>query len=409
LPNAALAATPRQAEFAVWRGTGAGNSGCENFVGSRREVMLQFDLASRAEPMSNEERTGTEAMGKPEGFSPMARRFLAALAVTALLCGHAFAAKPRVELEVFSDPGLQATTAAQRWTKTLGDAGFDAVRFRPLRNGDRPNVQTQTIGSSTVVNVTAQLTSRGALVTSAGQFTASDSAKLQKWLAELQAGGGLPGERKSVFGLTGKQFVDLKAALAKPINFATKGERPEKVWSQIKAGLSIPLVIDRQVEKEMLADEPVRDELQGLATGTALAAVVRTAGGVLVPRPAGKQIEIVATEPQRGVDAWPIGWPPEEKNPQKVLPVLFEFINVEIPGVPAAEAIAAIQPRVQAPFLFDYNNMVSQRVDLKKLVKVPAGKSYYNRILDRVLYQAGLKFEVRSDDAGKPFIWITTL
>jgi hypothetical protein len=346
----------------------------------------------------------------------MVRQTLAALAIAAIfLSRSAIAAKPRVEIEVFTDPGMHGTkglqnnTAAQRWTKMLGDAGFDAVRVRPLGNGDRPDVKTQTVGTTTFVIVSGQLNSKGALVTSAGQFTFSDNAKLKKWLADLQAGGGLPGERKTVFGLNGKQFVDLKTALAKPVGFATKGERPEKVWAQIKTALPMPLVIDRQVEKEMQADEPVRDELKDVSVGTALAAIVRTAGGVLVPRPAGKQIELVATEPQRGVDSWPVGWPPEEKDNQKVLPVLFEFINVEIPGVPAAEAIAAIEPRLQVPLLYDHNNMVRQRIDLKKQVKVPAGKSYYHRIFESVLHQAGLKFEVRPDEARKPFLWITTM
>jgi hypothetical protein len=337
-------------------------------------------------------------------------RFFPAAFVVLIFCGDiAWGAKPRVEIEVFAEPGLSNTTAAQRWTKTLGDAGFDAVRFRPLQNGDRPDVQTQTTGASTVVNVTAQLTGRGTLVTSGGQFTYSESTKLKKWLGDLQSGGGLPGERKTVFGLTGQQFADLKAALAKPVGYSTKGQRPEKIWEQIKSALPVELTVDPMIAKEMLADEPVRDELKGLAAGTVLAAIVRPAGGVLVPRPAGKQIELVASQPQRGVDAWPIGWPPEEKGDQKIIPALFEFINVDFPGNPAEDAIAAIQPRLGVPLVFDYNNMARQRIDLKKSVKVPAGKTYYRRILERVLYQAGMKFEVRVDDAGKPLIWITTL
>lgn len=340
----------------------------------------------------------------------MTRSRLVAFAVFVIFCSDvAWGAKPRVEIEVFAEPSLSSSSAAQRWTKTLGDAGFDAVRFRPLRNGDRPDVQTQTVGGSTVVSVTAQLTGRGTLITSAGQITTSESTKLKKWLGDLQSGGGVPAERKTVFGLTGQQFADLKTALGRPIAYATKGQRPEKIWEQIKSTLPVPLTVDPIIEKEMLADEPVRDELQGLATGTVLAALVRPAGGVLVPRPAGKQIELFATQPQRNVDAWPIGWPPEEKDDQKVVPALFEFINVDFPGNPAEDAIAAIQPRLQVPFIFDYNNMARQRVDLKKTVKIPAGKTYYRRILERVLYQAGLKFEVRVDDAGKPLVWITTL
>ena len=62
---------------------------------------------------------------------------------------------------------------------------------------------------------------------------------------------------------------------------------------------------------------------------------------------------------------------------------------------------------MKAPLLFDHNGMVQERVDLTKKVKVQAGKSYYRRILDRVLFQVKLKAEVRLDDAGKPLIWVS--
>ena len=77
--------------------------------------------------------------------------------------------------------------------------------------------------------------------------------------------------------------------------------------------------------------------------------------------------------------------------------------------MPAEQAIEAIKGRIKVPVLMDHNNLVRGRVDLKKAVKVPAGKTFYRRILDRVLFQVGLKAEVRVDDAEKPLIWITTL
>ena len=106
---------------------------------------------------------------------------------------------------------------------------------------------------------------------------------------------------------------------------------------------------------------------------------------------------------------WPIGWPSEEKDEANVIPMLYQYTDVEIDGVTAQEAIDAIQGRLKTPLVWDYNNLIRGRIDLKKTVKVKAGKTYYRRILDQVLYQAGLKCEVRTDDAGKPLIWITTL
>jgi hypothetical protein len=318
-------------------------------------------------------------------------------------------AKSRVEIEIAVDPGLQANVASQRWAKTLGDLGLDGVRFRPLKNGDRPEVKQQGAGPTALIQITAQLNNRGALVTSGGQFGPSDNAKLKKWLADLQAGGAVPGERKTVFGLTGEQFAAAKKTLSTPIGFSTKGMRPETAIAQIKPLLALQLVIDPAFERSVIADDPLRDELQGLSAGTALAAIARPAGGVLLPRPAGKEVQLALTSPQVGGEMWPIGWPPEEKDEQKLVPALYEFIPVDIDGVPASDAITALQRRIQVPMLFDHNNMVRQRIDLKKPVKVPPGKKYYRQIFERVLNQAGLRSEVRVDDAGKPLIWVTPM
>jgi hypothetical protein len=139
-----------------------------------------------------------------------------------------------------------------------------------------------------------------------------------------------------------------------------------------------------------------------------VAAVARSAGAVLVPKASRSGTELVLVPAAVGSDSWPIGWPPEVKDESKVVPKLFDFTRVDIDGVPASRAMDAIADYIQVPMLFDYNNMVQHRVDLKKPVKVAAGQSYYRRILDRVLFQVGLKADVRIDDAGKPFLWITT-
>ncbi len=336
--------------------------------------------------------------------------FVGAIFIVGQVCPQIVsAAVPRIEMEVAVDPGLQANVAAQRWAKTLSDLGVDNVRFRPLKNGDQVKVQQQTSGQAGLIQITAQLNNRGEIVTSGGQFLPSDVGKLKKWLADVQAGGGVAGERKTVFGLSGDQFAEVKRVLSAPVIFSTKGLRPEKVLADIKPGLALPLVIDPAIERAIIGDEPVRDELQGLSIGTALAAIARPAGGVLAPRPAGKQVQLALMSPTSGGDMWPIGWPPEEKDEQKLVPALYEFINVDIDGVPAGEAITALQGRLNVPMLFDHNGMVRQRIDLKKTVKVPPGKTYYRRIFERVLNQIGLRSEVRVDDAGKPLIWVTPM
>ena len=79
------------------------------------------------------------------------------------------------------------------------------------------------------------------------------------------------------------------------------------------------------------------------------------------------------------------------------------------PDTPLEESMAAIQKRVNAPFLLDQNSLARQRVDLKKKLSLPKANLSYARILDKLLSQVKCKIEVRLDEADKPFVWVTTL
>src|SRR5262245_12509945 len=98
-------------------------------------------------------------------------------------------AAPRVEIEVLTKPGLNATTSSQQWMKTLANAGFSNAQFRPVQAGDRIEVQATGSGAAATIHVTAQLDEHGMLITPGGQFAVSDSAKLKKWVEDLQSGG----------------------------------------------------------------------------------------------------------------------------------------------------------------------------------------------------------------------------
>jgi hypothetical protein len=40
---------------------------------------------------------------------------------------------------------------------------------------------------------------------------------------------------------------------------------------------------------------------------------------------------------------------------------------------------------------------------------MPEARSYYKKVLSRVLFQAKMKCELRVDEAGTPFLWISPL
>ena len=106
-------------------------------------------------------------------------------------------------------------------------------------------------------------------------------------------------------------------------------------------------------------------------------------------------------------DAWPIGTRPKE-SPGELAPDLFKFINVEINDRPLSEALDAIEQRVKIPFLYDHNALARHEVDLETHVDLPARKTFYKKIIDLLLFQVMLKSELRADESGAPFLWITS-
>ena len=107
-------------------------------------------------------------------------------------------------------------------------------------------------------------------------------------------------------------------------------------------------------------------------------------------------------------ESWPVGWPPQ-KIPGTLAPALFKFLNVEIRDIVLQEALDALKPRIGLPMLMDHNSMVRNRIDPKTVkVTVPAGRTFYKRILDRLLSQVGLTCQLRVDEAEKPFLWVTS-
>jgi hypothetical protein len=316
---------------------------------------------------------------------------------------------PRVQFEIVTAEGLAPATT-QKWYQTLTDLKVDGLRIRGESSGDQPKVDQAGTSDRPQFRVSGRINSRGVLIVPGGQFTIDERAKLVRWIQEL-ADHGVEGvtEQKSAFGLTRQQLEETTKDLMRPVAFSTKGLPPTDAARKIAAALKLKLIVDHEIKQALAADDPLRDELVGLSSGTALAAILRPAGAALVPvKPAGQPVQLRLVASSSAEKIWPIGWPAQQQ-PAKALPKLFEFLNAEIEGVSAAEAIGAIGQRLAVPILFDHNKMALHRIDLDQQVAVPAKRTYYSRVLEQVLFKAGLKYELRMDENEKPFLWITTL
>lgn len=324
-----------------------------------------------------------------------------------LATGMAVAAEPRIDLEVAMDKDFSPTDA-RAWNEMLGGLGLANVRLRGIKPNDQPEIRPLGEGQTASYRVTGILTG-DRLVLVKGKFGIGDRGGLERYFAKLKESGveGVT-EKPAAFGLTSAQLVALHEALAVPVNFQTSGERPQTAAKRISQSLSLKFTTDSAGQRALSADEPILDELQGLSAGTALVAILRPLGLVLVPERSGGETRLRIADSRAASEHWPVGWPPQG-NPHETLPQLFNKLNVEVDSTPLAEALPTIGARLKVPILIDHNSLARAEIDLSTRVDLPKTNTYYDKIVSRLLFQANLKHELRVDEAGRPLLWITTL
>ncbi|HEX4000405.1 MAG TPA: hypothetical protein VHX65_17775 [Pirellulales bacterium] len=332
----------------------------------------------------------------------------AAISTCVLAVASAASARPPIDLVLLADSSPAVARSAQHWATTFSTLGIAGVQIRSARPGETVGVETLGSPDSPSYHVIGKLAG-DELILPGGQFGIHDTQQLGKWLDELgKHGSAGVTEKTGAFGLLPKQTAMARDGLTATVDLATKGVAASEAFDKIGKTLKYPLSIDADIQQAIAADDPVRDELQGLSAGTALAALARPLGAVLRPREtAGGSLEYTLTKGAVGQEAWPIGWPPEQAE-GKIIPTLLESHNVEIRDIPLSQAAAAIQALFKVPFLWDHNSILKQRVDLEKKVSFPARKTYYVTVLRHLLSQDDLRYVVRVDENGKPLVWITT-
>lgn len=333
---------------------------------------------------------------------------LTALAWLALECSLAWGAPAKVELEVFLDDRAPLT-AAQEWLPRLGRAGITTVQIRGKQSGDVVGIDRTGTAASPVYRVVGALNSSNELVLPGAKFRSSEAARVAEWLKDVGRLGP-PSERpaKVLFGMSAQRLAQARAELSRPLGFSTAGMTPAAVVERIRAKIASPLEIKGQ--QAALEAEKVAEDLSDLSCGTALAAVLRPAGFCLVPRETddGKlQYDVVRSKPD--LEVWPVGWP-LDKEERELAPTMYELRNVNIQGVAITEVLKAIGGRLKMPVLMDYNAMARYGVEPEKaIIELPQSRTTYSIALRKALFQARLKHEVRMDEAGTPFLWITTI
>lgn len=316
-----------------------------------------------------------------------------------------------VSVEIAAEGGPQAT-AHREWLQLFAELGVDNARVRGARSGDTPRLEEFGTAERPMAKLHAFLSRQGELVVPGARFKLRDRGKLSDYLERLGADGveAFSADRDK-YGLTREQFTAVFKALEPPLGNLPKNATLRDALRVLDG--SIPVEVDPGVAEALRAEAIDAELLAPLSRGSALAILLRHEGLVLTPhRPVGGEHQLRVAAALGVEHPWPIGYKPDQ-TPRNTAPVLFEFIPVEIQGFSLAEAIDAIAPRLLVdgaplPVVWDHFALRSHGIDPGGVdVAIARTKTYYLRVIDKLLFQARLKSELRVDEAGTPFLWLT--
>ncbi len=316
--------------------------------------------------------------------------------------------KATIDIEVATESGL-APTAPQQWAQTLGKLGLGKVRIRQVHPGDQPALTEHKMSNGNHYRLLAILDHRGKLHLPGAKFDRHEISRLRVYLKRLQDVGvdNINAERDH-FGLTRVEFDTLYQSLSRTITVPTQGKRLMKIIQRQSAGLPHPLEITAKVQADLQQAPPSEIELQGMTIGTSWAMLLRRHGLALVPqKPRDHPVKLAILPSKVDAPSWPIGWQPKQA-PRQIAPQMYKFLTIEIDRYTLSEALDAMRARAGIPLWYDRLILERRQIVPDQIpVKLARGKTYLRRAIDRILVQARLAGEMRVDEKGHPFYWIT--
>jgi hypothetical protein len=310
-----------------------------------------------------------------------------------------------LEVAVVRDAPLGAM---QEWGKLLSEMDLARLRLRGATAADKPSVTPVGEGAGQRFRVVGVLNQRDQLILPGGAFGQGDAARLKEFFQALPERVADQGVERGIFGLTQAEFERLYDDLSRPVESAAAGSRPDAVVQAIQSTLHTQLQVDDQARAALAASKPIAVDLKGFSAGTALAIVLRGAGLELqIVHARGNPLTLRAARATREPDHWPAGWKPDD-TPRATVPAMYRVTTIEISGYTLEKALEGLAPHMGAPLVFDQRVLAERGIDPAKVdVKFPETRTYIRRAIDHILAQARLAGELRIDEAGRPFYWIT--
>lgn len=301
--------------------------------------------------------------------------------------------------------------AAQQWGEIFRRVGA-SVRIRQAVLSDRAEITETKRGSVRLVKAVGLLEKNGSIIFENRRFRQSQVASLAEWIRELKTYGAQGNDSgKPGYGLTRAQFDRVFRTLSDKVLQDPAGLDLPTALSKAGLPASLPLRMTPEALNLLKGSSrrpPAPDGLVGLSRGTVIAILLNDAGlGFRPGRTPEGNLELRVSPIKKETAAWPIGWP-LQKPPISSMPKLVQIVPVEFSDVPLVDVIHAISVQTEIPILTDHRRIFEANIPLSKLkVNQEYRKMTWSGLLDRVTFPHLMR-ELLQDEAGTPFVWVTT-
>ncbi|HEX3870898.1 MAG TPA: hypothetical protein VHV77_10705, partial [Pirellulales bacterium] len=191
----------------------------------------------------------------------------------------------RVEMVLATDQQFPAT-AQRDWYELLTGLKVDNLQIRPGVVGEKIEIVHRGTETAPSYKVVGRLTASNELFVPGAKFSLRDRAALGRWLDTLRNEGSAraQGAARLPFGFSPQRFAEVKADLSRPVDIETQDKPMRATLETLATKLAYPLLADAAMRAKLEASEPIADEFKGMAIGSAIAGILKSAGLVLTPR-----------------------------------------------------------------------------------------------------------------------------
>lgn len=323
-----------------------------------------------------------------------------------------------LKIEIITARGTNDRIAAQEWGRVFAKLGqVVRIRAQTAADGDGPAdavTERASVSGVRVVTAVGLLDRNGRLHFGTKKFSATDVSKLKAWIEGLRKFGksGDPSGRP-VWGLSETQFTATYDAMSKPLTQSTSGRPLAALVKTLEkpAGHAIRWDDSARVTGK---SANVSRELEGYSLGTALAMALNDHGlGFFPQRQPNGKVDLLIV-PQSGKRLWPLGWEPRNSL-SKTAPGFFQRVPVKLNKVRLSDLFPVITKRTQIPIFVDHFQIRKKGMDYKAMrITIESSdptrerKLSWNRVIQTATVKNRLNHELRIDELGKPFVWVTT-